>query len=282
MRYGVDLSDSVTKWINYIDSIGCEKKRYVDDNYEELFWDKFYSKNGIKYDEYSEKVWNFLEKIIIENSIKSCLELGPGWGNYSFRLAETVEELSLVDISSSCINYLKKKAQKKNIDNISFYNSPFNKFDYKDYDLIFGFNCFYREKEIEKLLLNLNKHANKLVILGMTTSYEGKFNLEISEKLNLRMNGMGNDYILLTNILYYLGIDVNQIQIPIRRRYEFKDLNALKNHEIFRINKPFDDAKVDEILLKYLDKEENGYSMKIDCKATVIYWNPINKMDSSK
>lgn len=279
MRYGVDLSDSVTKWINYIDSIGDEKKRYIDDNQEKLFWDEFYSKNEIKLDEYSEKVWNFLKEIIIENNIKNCLELGPGWGNYSFRLAETVEELSLVDISDSCINYLKQKSVKENIDNISFYNSSFSKFDYKDYDLIFGFNCFYREKEIKKLLLNLNNHANKLVVLGMMTSYEGKFNLEISQKLNLKLNGMGNDYILLTNILYSIGIDVNQMQIPIKRRYEFKDLNALKNHEIFRISKPFEDAKVDEILLKYLDEEKEGYSMTIDCKATIIYWNPVNQIN---
>ena len=282
LRYGVDLSNALDQWIEYIDKKGQSLSRYIEDKSEVDFWKGIYRRKERPIDPYSVHVREFLDKFLQDYDLESGLELGPGWGNYTFFLAKRLESLDLVDISPDAINYLKKKAGEKNIDNLNFFVSSFSDFSFQTYDLIFAFNCFYREREIVKFLKNLSTSAKKLVVLGMITSYEPAFNLELRDKYSYNLCGMGNDYVLLMNILYTLGIEANQIILPISRKYTFKNLDQVKSHEIFRINEPYDNSLVDSILLKYLKKEEDGYSLVVDCKAAIIYWHPSEQVSEKK
>ena len=204
MRYGVDVSYSLKQWKNAINNKFRENNRYLDDDMESEFWHNYFKKDIPINNDYAKEIIRDLKLILAGYNLKNGLELGPGWGNYTYFLADNLEELEIVDISSDSLEFIKSRAEEKSIENIKYHNSSFKNFDFKEYDLIFGFNCFYRELDIEKLLLNTNNSARKLAILGLMTSYEPEFNYEIKSKFNYELDGMTNDYILLTNILYSL------------------------------------------------------------------------------
>lgn len=274
MRLGVDLSESITAWNAYIDKLGKDKSRYLCDALEEEFWDQYYAQGPIDQEAYAKEVIQAMADIRGDLTMDTALELGPGWGNYTFYLAETVGSLQVLDLSEAALKRLANKAEELGHNNISYHMGYFDAFDFESYDMIVGFNCFYRQKDIDQLLEKISRSAQKLVVLGMTTSYEARFNKEISEQLGLPLDGMGNDYIQLTNILYAQGIDVNQRLVPISRSYYFEDLLAVKKHECFRIKEGYESEAVDRILEKHLEKEAGGYRLDLDAYVALVYWYP--------
>lgn len=274
MRYGVSVKAILKQWKEKIEEKGHVQKRYVDLDEEKRHWTTFYAKDSLLPDDYAATLWKGVEEILQGMKLSKVLEMGPGWGNYTFSLANRCESLDVIDFSQECLDFLKQEARKKDCRNITFHQSTFEDFSWQSYDMIFAYNCFYREMDVRTLLQKIDSHSNKIVIIGLNTSYEPKFNKEISEKLDLPMEGMGNDYILLTNYLYDMGIDVNQRMIPMKRRYIFQDLEALKKHEIFRIRGIQDEKQVDTLLLQYLKKEEKGYTLEVPFYGALIYWYP--------
>nr|WP_245592261.1 hypothetical protein [Ectobacillus panaciterrae] len=46
------------------------------------------------------------------------MEIGPGWGNYTFAIGNKVRKLTYVDSSESILRFLELQAATKNIQNI--------------------------------------------------------------------------------------------------------------------------------------------------------------------
>ena len=85
------------------------------------------------------------------------------------------------------------------------------------YDVVFGFNCYYRMSEIGHTLLKMNNSAARLAIVGMTTGPEKPHYMELKQRgytFNLRRR----DYIHILNVLYQLGILADCKIVKLKRK----------------------------------------------------------------
>lgn len=272
MRYGVKIQGVLEQWQKQILEKGERHRRYIDVELEKEFW-KQWDPKSLQRDPYAETLSKVITEIIQQTAPKTLIELGSGWGNYTFDLAKIVPQLLAVDLSKENIQFLKQKAEEENIGNIQFQEADFEYEKLPKADVIFAYNCFYRIIDILPFLKKLNDTADKLVLIGMNTGYEPTFNLEF-EKERIPVSFMGNDYISLTNFLYMLGIDVNQKMVPLKRLYRFKSLEELQNHEICRAVRPYDDNKVKAVLKKAVSKSNGFYEIEVLFYGALIYWEP--------
>lgn len=216
------------------------------------------------------------------------MEIGPGWGNYTFDLAELSREMTCLDLSSDNLDYIKTVADLKNIKNIKYINKKVEEANIESYDLIFGYNCFYRMYDLDKVLEEIDRKSKKIAMIGMATGVEPKYNNLFEEKLNLPMDWRENDYIYLTMILYSKGVDINQIVIKNKRKYTFDSIESILKHESVRIdyktlpldlfskNKTKEEEKlyseVKDILLQYYKYEAGKYVYEYEFNSMLLYW----------
>lgn len=80
----------------------------------------------------------------------TCIEMGPGWGNYTFQLRQDVKSLTLVDGSESVLAYLQQYFE--NDANVQFVHSKWKKRKLSKHDVVLGVNCFYRMYEMNAAL----------------------------------------------------------------------------------------------------------------------------------
>lgn len=89
------------------DEEGRYSERTLSDEAERRFWKSyFHGKKQILTDPYSEDVWTAVRQILGERHFQRILEIGPGWGNYTLRLAALAKEISCVDISPDVLDYV--------------------------------------------------------------------------------------------------------------------------------------------------------------------------------
>lgn len=216
------------------------------------------------------------------------MEIGPGWGNYTFDLAELSCEMTCLDLSSDNLEYIKTVTDLKNIKNIKYINKKVEEANIDSYDLIFGYNCFYRMYDLDKVLEEIDKKSKKIAMIGMATGVEPEYNNLFEEKLKLPMDWRENDYIYLTMILYSKGVDVNQIVIKNKRKYTFDSIESILKHESVRIdyktllldlfskNKTKEEEKlyseIKDVLLQYYKYEDGKYVYEYEFNSMLLYW----------
>ena len=299
MNPKVDLGYAINDWRKALDKIKRQDIRIDNDDEEKKFWKRHVGRhienegfNVEKFeeniDDYSGKIREKVLEILKDFTIETTLEIGPGWGNYTFDLAGLSREMTCLDLSSDNLDYIKTVADLKNINNIKYINKKVEEANIDSYDLIFGYNCFYRMYDLDKVLEEINKKSKKITMIGMATGVEPKYNNLFEEKLNLPMDWRENDYIYLTMILYSKGVDVNQIVIKNKRKYTFDSIESILKHESVRIdyktlpldlfskNKTEEEEKlyseVKDILLQYYKYEDGKYVYEYEFNSMLLYW----------
>lgn len=126
--------------------------------------DKDYGQNFLVEPEISKRIVDLLD--VQEN--EKILEVGSGIGSLTHFLSISNGDISVVDIDSRMIDFLKEKYQKKNID---FILNDIRKTDVSTYDKIIG-NLPYNitTETIVYLLLNA-KAAKRLVIMCQSEAF---------------------------------------------------------------------------------------------------------------
>ena len=147
-----------------------ELPRMHDDQIEQDFWQRFMAKKtGFAPSVSSRQVVSrFLLPKLQEYGIETALEWGPGWGNYTIPLAKSCRQVDCVDISRDVLSFLQKIGREEGCENIRLIQSKWE--DYqpeRTYDLVFGYNCFYRQADLAACLLKMNRAAKKLCVAGM-------------------------------------------------------------------------------------------------------------------
>lgn len=253
---------------------GSFSKRTADDEAERMFWKRFMRTRGPDgKDEYSSKVLKGVKDILGTNHCRSITEIGPGWGNYTFDLAEMCDELVCVDISPDVLNFVKRRAKDGSL-NIRTVCSKWEDYPVTQTDAVFGFNCFYRMQNIEDCLRKVDEVGTRMHIIGMTSGPEQPYYIDFEKKLGLQVRYDRLDYILLVNTLYLLGIDCNVRIVPLTNEYVFPTFKELQQSETRRIlTEEYDEASVSRILRKYFKREEDGrYHYVHRFNAALIYW----------
>lgn len=283
MHYGVKFEDFGNRWREAMKEYdGGYSRRTTDDTAEKQFWANFFEEKKVyNPDAYSLPIGKETEKIISPYMPCSILEIGPGWGNYTFLLEKLSTDMACTDISEAVLHFISAKASKTNV---KIKTIPVKWEDYREncYDIVFGFNCFYRMREIEVCLEKINDTANKLCIIGMTSGPEQEYFREMEEVLGLEIKYHKLDYIYLINILYQLEIDCNVKIVPLENDYLFDSFEAACQNAASRILTPdYDKAEFEQILSKYIKKNDKGeYHYLHKYTGALLYWEPIKKKNN--
>ena len=258
---------------------GTLSNRMIYDEAEDDFWKSFLEKkqqNGeIGTNSYAHSIQEELLKLLHESD--HVMEIGPGWGNYTFCVSENVKQLTCVDISPSIIDFLKLKTEKMQLNNVSFIHEKWEQLYIRQtYDVVFGINCYYRIGDIDKALLKMNQAASRLVIAGMTSGPEKPHYIDLHREHGYSIKFRRRDYIDLQNILYQLGIMANCRIIEIPRVSTYESFEALIRDNVSKIlTRDYNKQEVEQVLSRYIVEKEGRYEYSYTIHAALLYWKPV-------
>lgn len=250
-------------------------ERMTDDDLEESFWRGLLNeKKPGQIDDYSHPL-----RLAILSSIDkedSVLEIGPGWGNYTFALLEHAKSLSIADPSQAVLDFLSQQADKGTLNT---YRTKWEEFHSSErYDVIVGVNCFYRMFEIKQALLNMNHYAEKLCIVGMTTGSLPPHYYDLEKEYGYQVKHPRRDYIDLQYLLYECGIQADCKIVPLTRAPIFSTMEeAVKKGSSKVFSPEVNPAHVEAVLQPYLKKIPEGYQYEQSFYGALLSWKPITR-----
>ena len=282
MHYGAEFENFGDRWREAMkEYTGGYNRRTTDDTAEKQFWNTYFEKKAnYSPDPYSLPIGEEIKKIIGPYMPGSILEIGPGWGNYTFLLERMSSSMACTDISEDVLQFIARVAAEKKV-NIKTIPVKWEEYNSGRYDVVFGYNCFYRMREIEGCLQKINDTAEKLCVIGMTSGPEQEYFRELEKVMGLKIKYHRLDYIYLINVLYQLGIDCNVKIVPLENDYVFEDFEAACRNVSSRImTQDYDWKEMETIVGKYIMKNEKGqYHYLHRYVGAVLYWKPVNKLE---
>ena len=260
-----------------LDWHGQMPERMVDDELEEAFWAQSMKKKTYRQtDDYAKKIYGKIKQHISQGA--SCIEIGPGWGNYTFQLSEDVKRLTLVDGSESVLTYLKQYYE--NDETTQFICSKWEDAPLEPHDVVIGVNCFYRMYEMKAALKKMNALAKKRAIIGLTTGPIQPHYVTLDEQFGYDIKYPRRDYIAILNMLYQLGIYADCEMIKLERTYRYDTLAQLYEAQSKKIlSTQFDRAHVKVSLEPFITMEDDQYVYRHPFYAAIISWEPMNGHD---
>lgn len=274
MHYGTRMPPFGDIWRELQkDWSGNDVPRVVDDDIERGFWKNFIKNRGEDgSDQYSKRIWPEIDGILGDGYFDSILEIGPGWGNYTFDLLEHCRRMTCVDISPDVLRFIERKGREYG-KTITTVNQKWEDYTGGPADVVFAFNCFYRMKEIERSLQMIDAMGKKLHIIGMTSGPEQEYLKDFENELGLKIRYTRLDYIILVNILYQMGIDCNVRMVDLETDYAYTSVARAAKKVSWRILSEYQEEDVVRILRRYLKKGDDGmYHYIHHFKAAIIYW----------
>lgn len=252
---------------------GNMPQRMVDDSLEEAFWAQSMQKKGSKQtDAHATPIFNKIRPLIPAQA--SCLEIGPGWGNYTFPLRQIVSSLTLVDGSESVLHYLAQYFAKD--EQISYVHAKWEDAQLEPHDVVIGVNCFYRMYEMNASLLKMNALAKKRAIIGLTTGPIQPHYVVLDEQYGYAIKYPRRDYIEILNMLYQLNIYADCEMLKLERTYRYPTYEALYAAQSKKIlAKSFDIAHVQAALQPFITEDNGEIIYRHTFYAAIISWEPV-------
>ncbi|MCF8009377.1 MAG: class I SAM-dependent methyltransferase [Halanaerobiales bacterium] len=182
---------------------------------------RVWEKQAKSYDKMTKSVYEHAYRLSIKKAKEilephqQVLEIGCGTGIITFGIADSVENITAIDISPKMIEVAKEKNKKLNKNNIDFnaadgYELPYQD---KEFDVILLFNVLHMIKEPERQLSEIYRLLKKDGYLITATDCYGEV-VSLKEKLLL----------LLKKFLNKIGI------LPYLKNYKKDDLiNLFEN-----------------------------------------------------
>ncbi|MCP3742038.1 class I SAM-dependent methyltransferase [Rossellomorea sp. BNER] len=259
-----------------LDWHGKIPERMVDDELEEAFWTQSMKKKTDKQtDDYAKRIYQKVKEHIPQNS--SCIEIGPGWGNYTFPLSEDVKRLTLVDGSECVLAYLKQYFDSDAP--VQFVHSKWEEAQIEQHDVVIGVNCFYRMYEMKAALKKMNRLAKKRAIIGLTTGPIQPHYVILDERFGYDIKYPRRDYIMIVNMLYQLGVYADCELFKLERIYRYESLEQLYEAQCKKILSPeYDRAHVKASLEPFIAMEDGQYVYRHPFYAAIISWEPVKSI----
>ena len=246
-----------------------------NDQAEQDFWRQFMAKKG-QYapDPSSRPVAAFLQGKIAELGIQSVLELGPGWGNYTLDFAQSCKEVACVDISKDVLDYIEQTGAQQGFHNITSHHVKWEEFvSPRQYDLVFGYNCFYRLEDLAAAFWKMNRSADVLCVAGMNTGIAPPWFHEL-EQSGASVSWEWKDCIYFVNILYQMGIDADVKIFPFTKQLRYASKEELLARECGKLKAGHYDPKAaEEILLKHFQQNDQGeFTAQAHYRSALVMW----------
>ena len=242
---------------------------------EQAFWNQQMASGPPKPDSYAAAVWKALRQLTASSAVSSVLEIGPGWGNYTFLLGRAFACLGCVDISPDNLTFLAEKARQESISLVTFC-SAWETAETGRWDLVFGYNCLYRVTEPELFLLKMNRTARKLCVIGMNRPPELPW-LPALEEAGLAIHYTRQGCRELLNVLTSLGLKGKLVTVPNHRSFRYSDREALLDRAGQFLLEPCPREKLWKILEPFHRQEADG---SLVCEyaflSQLLVWAPVN------
>ena len=240
-------------------------------------WDKaapgFYKRT--RKDDYQDALFDSL--ILDEND--TVLDVGCGEGSVTIPIAKRVKKVIGLDSSTKMLEYLEKRANDNGIGNIETILRPIEEIKYEDIgdvDIVICSRSLNGIIPIDKVLLELNKIADKYVFITVFGPENKKIEKDFDRELGIKTEDFP-DYNYFFNILFNLGIYANIERFDLNNYREYGSIEEAMDNGKFRLDLYDDNEK--ELLRNYLERiltydEETKkyYNVKDKADWILIWW----------
>lgn len=274
MKERVAIPDFARQWTEHVEA--STSLRMTDDQAEQNFWRDFIKRKTYSPEPSALQVLDYLRPLLRTHGVETALELGPGWGSYTITLAELCREISCVDISQDVLDFVLRVGAEHGHTNISAYHAKWEAFTpEKRYDLVFGYNCFYRQAYLMDCFRRMDHAADKLCVVGMNTGLAPAWVHELDEAGG-QVNWEWKDYIYFVGVLYQMGIDPNVAVLPFEKRLSYPDTDALVQGECARCAPGTVDADTAKAILcrHFTQMPDGSWQATANYHSGVVWWTP--------
>ena len=177
------------------------------------------------------------------------------------------------------LEYLEKRANDENVDNIETILKPIEDIKYEeigDADVVVCSRSLNGIMPIEEVLAELDKIANKYVFITIFGPENKKIEKDFEKELGKKTEDFP-DYNYFFNILFNMGIYANVQRFDLNNYREYDSIDEAMDNGKFRLDLYSDEEK--ELLRKYLeriltyDKEsEKYYNVKDKADWIMVWW----------
>ncbi len=246
-------------------------------NKKDKDWDKaapgFYRRT--KKEDYNDALF---EKLILTDEY-SVLDVGCGEGSVTIPIAKRVKKVIGVDSSPKMLEYLKKRADDNNIDNIETILKPIEEITYDeigDVDVVVCSRSLNGIIPIDKVLSELDKIANKYVFITIFGPENKKIEKDFDKELKIQTEDFP-DYNYFFNILFNMGIYANIERFDLNNYREYDSIENAMDNGKFRLDLYSDEEK--ELLKEYLkriltydEESKKYYNVKDKADWIMVWW----------
>ena len=274
MKERVTLPDFKKLWRDHV--LASQSLRMKDDSAEQDFWKAFMKTRSYSPDASSRQVLAYLTPIFEELGIETALEFGPGWGNYTLDLAKLCREVASVDISQDVLDFILQTGREHDFENLRGIHSKWEDFvPDRKYDLVFGYNCFYRHADLAACFRKMNDSANTLCVVGMNTGLAPRWVHDL-EEAGGKVSWEWKDYVYFPGVLYQMGIDANVRILPFEKQLSYENEETLVSGELRRCGvSDVNPTLAAPILRKYFTEEADGsFHAAAHFRSAVVWWQP--------
>ena len=218
------------------------------------------------------------DKLILDES-DTVLDVGCGEGSVTIPIAKRVEKVIGIDSSPKMLEYLEKRANDNDIDNIETILKPIEEITYDeigDVDVVVCSRSLNGIIPIDEVLTELNKIANKYVFITIFGPENKKIEKDFDRELGIKTEDFP-DYNYFFNILFNLGIYANVERFDLNNYREYDSIEQAMDNGKFRLDMYSDEEK--ELLKDYLERiltydKETGkyYNVKDKADWIMIWW----------
>ena len=221
------------------------------------------------------------DKLILDEN-DTVLDVGCGEGSVTIPLARQVKKVIGIDSSPKMLEYLEKRAEDNDVDNIETILKPIEEITYDeigDVDVIVCSRSLNGIIPIDKVLFELNKIAKKYVFITIFGPENKKIEKDFDRELGIKTEDFP-DYNYFFNILFNMGIYANVERFDLNNYREYSSIEEAMDNGKFRLDLYSDEEK--ELLRKYLERiltYENGkyYNVKDKADWIMVWWKTDNR-----
>ena len=274
MKQRVALPDFNRMWAGHV--AASPSPRMHDDGAERAFWRDFMARKSYAPEPSSRQVLRHLRPLLRAMGVETALELGPGWGSYTLDLAALCREVACVDLSRDVLDFVLRAGAERGFHNLRAYHAKWEEFTpERTYDLVFGYNCFYRQEDLADCFARMTRAANKLCVAGMNTGLAPAWVRELDEAGG-RVSWEWKDYIYFVGVLYQMGIDANVMVLPFEKELVYPNMDALVRGECARCAPgAIDPDTARDILCRHFTQAPDGsWRAAARYRSGVVWWTP--------
>ena len=218
------------------------------------------------------------DKLILDEN-DTVLDVGCGEGSVTIPIAKRVKKVIGLDSSPKMLEYLEKRADDNDIDNIETRLMSIEDISCEeigDVDVIVCSRSLNGIIPIKEVLSELDKIANKYVFITIFGPENKKIEKDFDRELGIQTEDFP-DYNYFFNILFNMGIYANIERFDLNNYREYNTIEEAMDNGKFRLDLYSDKEKVKlkEYLERILTKDSKTgklYNVKDKADWIMVWW----------